>query len=194
MGRETVGQPGAIFADRLVEIVRLVGAVGGDHFGIKFCRRIDFAGARGLHEVGADVLPGVARQVGVRGRNGQGQGEARDGVIAAHETEQGVEGFLVEFLAGVARIHGGDARPDAFLVRLQFRREIVRARRFEADFEPLVKVQGLVELHQLRLEDGAVGGIDFFDAVGLLFDFVHLGPELVEGIIFLAVRQFEQAR
>ena len=102
----------------------------------------------------------------VRGRAKRG-----DGVIAAHETEQGIEGVLVEFLSGVTGVHGGDARRDAFLVGVQFRREIVRAWRFKADFEPLVQVQDLVELHQLRLEDGALGGIQGFDAVGPAFRF-----------------------
>ena len=172
--------------------VRLIGTVGGDHFRIKFCGGIDFAGAGGLHEVGADVLPRVVRDVDVHGRDHEGQGEARDGVIAAHETEEGVERFRVEFLPGFARLHGGHAGTDAFLIRFQFRREIVGARRFEADFEPLIQAHHLVQLHQLRLEDGAAGGLDFFDAVGLLFQFVHLGPELIEGIIFLIVRQLEQ--
>ena len=128
----------------------------------------------------------------VRGRNGQGQGEAGDGVVVAHETEQGVEGVLVEFLSGFAGVHGGDARRNDFLVGVEFRREIVRARRFKADFEPLIQVHDLVELHQLRLEDGAFGGFNGLDAADLLFDFVHLGPELVEGVKFLVVGQFEQ--
>ncbi len=137
-------QPGAVLADDAIEIFRLIGAVSGDHFRIKFCGGIDFAGAGGLHEVGADVLPGVARDVDVHGRDHEGQGEARDGVITAHETEEGVERFQVEFLAGFARLHGGHAGPDALLKRFKFRREIVAGRRFEADFEPLIKVQGLI--------------------------------------------------
>jgi len=76
----------------------------------------------------------------IHGGNGQGQGEAGDVVVAAHETEQGVEGVRVEFLAGFAGVHRGDAWRNAFLVGVQFRRKIVGARRFEADFEPLIKV------------------------------------------------------
>ena len=190
--RETVTEPGLIPGHGAVEIVRLMGAVGGDHFRVKSGGGIDFAGAGGLHEVGADVLPVVAGQADVRGRNGQGQGVAGDGLIAAHETEQGVEGDLLVFLSGLAGVHGGDARWNAFLVGVQFGGKVIRGRRFETDFEPLVQIDGLVELHQLRLEDGAFGGIQGFNAADLLIDFVHRGTELFEGIIFLVVGQFEQ--
>ncbi len=196
--RETVGEPQVIRGDSLVEIGGRVGAVAGDHRGVGLRGRGDCAGVRGGHEIGADVLPVVARHGGIRRRNHRRQRETRDRFVIAHEADEIVEGVLIEFFAGVAGVHGGDARRDALLVGGQFRREVVRAGRLEADFEPLVKIHLAEKFHQLRLEDGAVSGrgnIRFFtllDAVGLFLDFIRLRLELVEGIKFLVFRQLEQ--
>jgi hypothetical protein len=196
--REAVGEPQVIRGDGLVEIGGRVGAVAGDHCGVGLRGRGDCAGVRGGHEVGANVLPVVARHGGIRRRNHRGQRETRDGFVIAHEADEIVEGILIEFFAGVAGVHGGNARRDALLISVQFRREVVGAGRLEADFEPLVKVHLAEKLHQLRLEDGAVSGrgnICFFtllDAVGLFLDFIRLRLELVEGIKFLVFRQLEQ--
>ena len=62
-------------------------------------------------------------------------GRIGDGIVAVQETEEGVEARSDQiFGRRRARIHGGDAGRDAFLIRIEFRRKIVRGRRFEADF------------------------------------------------------------
>ena len=136
-----VGEPDVISGDGLVEIGGRIGAVGGDHSGVVFRRLGDLAGARGGHEIGADVFPVVARDAGVRRRNHVRQGVLRDGLIIANEADEVVEGVLVKLLAGVAGVHGRDrAGRDASLMRGQLRLEIVRCRRLEADFEPLIEI------------------------------------------------------
>ncbi|MFM1944284.1 MAG: hypothetical protein RI897_3266 [Verrucomicrobiota bacterium] len=158
--------------------------VGGGEFGVGFYCGVEGAGAKAIEDGFAEVFPVIGIFCGVEWGDDDGVGHLGGGFEAAEEIDGCGEGFLVVVLAGLACLEGGEASGEGSLERGDFCGGVVHTFGFDAVFEALVEVESAPEFEGLPFEGRAFGAFLGIGGPGFIFQGVHGGEDLVEGVVF----------
>ena len=150
------------------------------------------AGLDGFHEAQAGVDPRGAGLAGIGRGDGQGVAEAVHELVSAEHAKELVKGrMIVVFIRGAGGLgfHAGGNRLE---VVVNFLGELGCAFVLEDVFEAVIEAQGVVQLHELLFKDAAAAGFDALDAGALALQVGQAVGQLVKGIVFLVLGQFEK--